>query len=121
MARGHIPGGGIASNKRVEKPVRTGSGSYSTNPGYVSQLGNKVGDHITERRATDYRGEIFHKGTNFQPTEFGNANALKGGDARGKARTIHATGSQQQWGDVAGKPAPQSQDTLAPYGPDRSR
>jgi hypothetical protein len=58
----HIPGGGPKSRNVVHPNIRTGSGSHSTTPGYVSQLGNKVGDHITGRggKSTGYRGEPFH-------------------------------------------------------------
>jgi hypothetical protein len=41
-------GGGIGMNKNVSPQVRLGSGSHSTNPGYVSQLGNKVGSHTRQ-------------------------------------------------------------------------
>jgi hypothetical protein len=107
--KGHIPGGGIASNKVTERPVRTGTGSHSTSVGAIGQLGQKVGDHVTRQGSTGYRGEPFHSGRSFQPVKFGNelaTNVGKGGP--GVGRTLYGqSGLQGQHGPVAGtnKPA----------------
>jgi hypothetical protein len=39
MAMSNQKGGGYGSRQHVEKPIRTGAGSRSTNPGGVGQLG----------------------------------------------------------------------------------
>jgi hypothetical protein len=110
MTKGHKPGGGIASKQHREVRVRTGTGSHSTNPGYVSQLGNKVGSH-TRQGDSGYRGEKMHNDRSFQPVKFGNEVALNvGGGGAGKGRTIYASGSQGCQGQPAqGNPPPNSQ------------
>jgi len=121
---GHRPGGGIASNKRVETKVRTGDGSHSTRPGYVSQLGNKVGDHTTDgpAKGTGYTGERMYDRRDFQPVPFGNEVALNSKSAPGQGRTIYASGSQGTQGPTApGNPQPQQGDMLSSFGPERSR
>jgi len=106
---------GISSKNVVHPKVRTGSGSKSTRPAGVSQIGYMVGDKAThERGSTGYRGEKLHSPErNFQPVKFGNEVSLnvgKGGPGTG--RDVHKTGSQQQWGDVAGTRRPQGRDIL---------
>ena len=39
MAMSNQKGGGYGSRQHVEKPIRTGTGSRSTNPGGVGQIG----------------------------------------------------------------------------------
>jgi hypothetical protein len=73
-----------------------------------------VGDHTTNRPGSSgYRGEPLHNNRNFSPVKFGNEVALnvKGGGP-GTGRDVHKTGSQQQWGDVAGTRRPQGRDIL---------
>ena len=66
-------GGGYHSRQHVEKSVRTGSGSKSTRPAGVSQIGYMVGDHTTNRPGSSgYRGEPLHNNRNFNPTKYGN-------------------------------------------------
>jgi hypothetical protein len=48
---GHRPGGGIASNKRTEKPVRTGVNARAMSPRGVSQIGQNMGNHVTEGKS----------------------------------------------------------------------
>ena len=108
---GHRPGGGIASRVNVSPSVRTGSGSKSTRPAGVSQIGYMVGDHTTNRPGSSgYRGEKLHSPErNFQPVKFGNelaTNVGKGGPGAG--RTLYGqSGLQGQHGPVAGSPRPQ--------------
>jgi hypothetical protein len=117
---GHRPGGGIASNKNVQPSVRTGSGSHSTRPGAVGQIGSSQGSHVTNKGETGYRGEIFHKPPNFQPVKFGNEVALNVGKGGcGTGRTIYSTGSQDQHGQPApGNPPAKNADILSQFGPD---
>jgi hypothetical protein len=107
----HIPGGGPKSRNVVHPNIRTGSGSHSTNPGYVSQLGNKVGSHITNKGDSGYRGETFHDRRDFQPVKFGNEVALNVGKGGcGTGRTVYASGSQGTTGTPApGNPPPNRQ------------
>ena len=89
---GHRPGGGIASRVNVQPSVRTGTGSYGTNPGGVGQLGQKQGSHITRHSDSDYRGDPLHSGRSFQPVPFGNEVALNVGKGGcGTGRTIYKT------------------------------
>jgi hypothetical protein len=101
---GHRPGGGIASNKITERPVRTGSGSHATTPGYAGQLGQKQGSHVTRSEDSNYRGEPMHSGRSFNPVPYGNelvTNVGKGGPGAG--RTLYGQSGQQ---GCHGSPAP---------------
>jgi hypothetical protein len=52
-------------------------------PGYVSQLGNKVGNHITDDKNTGYTGEKMYSGRGFEAP-------------RNKSRS-HGSGSQGRY------------------------
>jgi hypothetical protein len=108
---GHKPAGGIASRQHVEKPVKTGAGAKAAHLGGVSQLGNKIGNHITNKSATNFRGDPLFAGPGYNPTKYGNAVALnvgKGGPGTG--RTTYASGSQDCHGTPAqGSPRPNPQ------------
>ena len=102
-------------NKNVQPLVRTGSGSHSTRPGYVSQLGNKVGSHVTNKGDVGYRGEIMHDGRNFNPVKLGNEVALNVGKGGcGTGRTLYGqAGSQGTHGSTnPGAPRPQGRGIL---------
>src|SRR6516164_6853765 len=120
---GNQKGGGYGSRQHVETKVRTGSGSRSTNPGGVGQLGQKQGDHITRGGSSGYRGDPLHSGRSFQPVPFGNEVALNVGKGGcGTGRTIYKTGSQGMQGTTnPGNPRPQGRDILSSFGPDSSR
>jgi hypothetical protein len=93
---GHKPGGGIASRVNVQPRVRTGTGSHSTRPAGVSQIGYAVGDHSTHSaKSTGYRGERLHNPSkNFQPVPFGNQVAATTVCGVGGSRTTSHCGSQ---------------------------
>src|SRR5215472_13436747 len=94
---------GPKSRHVVEPRVRTGSGSKSTRPAGVAQIGQSQGDHVTRQGSTGYRGEKLHNPErNFNPTKYGNEIAAQTVCKPGGSRDVHASGSQQQWGDVAG-------------------
>ena len=114
MAMKGSGGGGYGSRPHVEKPVKTGSGSHSTRPAGVSQIGYQVGDHRTDGRgSTGYRGEKVHNPEkNFQPTPFGNEIAARTVCGPGGSREVMSSGSQGQHGGVAGSPRPQGRDIL---------
>ena len=109
---GHRPGGGIASRQHVEKPVRTGKGSRGISEGWVGQKGQMQGDQTTDSGATGYRGEPKFTGKNFNPTPYGNEVAAKTVCGPGGSRKVYGSGSQQQWGDVAGSERPVGRDIL---------
>jgi hypothetical protein len=67
MTKGHKPAGGIKSRVNVSPGIRTGSGSHNARPAGVAQLGQKQGNHITNKSATDYTGEKLHNDRSFQP------------------------------------------------------
>jgi hypothetical protein len=122
---GHRPGGGIASNKITERPVRTGTGSRSTNPGGVGQLGNLQGSHVTRGEESSYRGDPFHSGRSFQPVPFGNEVALnvgKGGPGTG--RTLYGQSGSQGTHGATNPGNPRStpdRHIIESYGPDYRR
>jgi hypothetical protein len=103
-------------NKITTPQIRTGSGSHSAKPGYVSQLGNKVGSHATREGDTGYRGEKMHDERNFHPVKFGNELALnvKGGGC-GTGRTLYGQcGNQGTHGATnPGNPRPNTQRDAA--------
>jgi hypothetical protein len=119
----HKPAGGPKSKNVVHPSVRTGSGSKSTRPAGVSQIGYMVGDKATHQKgSTGYKGERLHNPSkNFQPTMFGNEKALdvgKGGCGTG--RTLYGqAGSQGTHGAVNPGNAPvKNRDILREFGPD---
>jgi hypothetical protein len=123
MSRGS-GGGGYGSRPHVEKPVKTGTGSRSANPGGVGQLGNMQGSHVTRGEESNYRGDPLHSGRSFQPVPFGNEVALNVGPGGcGTGRTIYKTGSQGTQGATnPGNPRPVPQrHIIESYGPESSR
>jgi hypothetical protein len=120
MARDNA-GGGHGSKVVVEKPVKTGRGNLGVSVGSVSQLGNKIGNHVTADggKSTNYRGEgPIHQGAGFRPAEMGNAVAAATKCGVGGSRTIYSSGSQGTQGPVnPGKPSP-SRDILSQFGDD---
>jgi hypothetical protein len=106
-------GGGHGSKNVVRKPVKTGAGAKAAHLGGVSQLGNKVGDHITNKSGTGYRGDPLFAGPGYNPSKYGNEVALNvGAGGPGKGRETMPCGSQGQHGDVAGSPRPAGRDIL---------
>jgi hypothetical protein len=121
---GHRPGGGIASNKVVQKPVRTGQPARQCHQGGVSQFGESVGSHTTHERDSDYRGDKV-RGAYRPPgtpgsVPLGNEIATNvGGGGPGKGRTLYGqSGTNQQYGAAAGNPKPQGREILREFGPD---
>src|SRR6516165_4872055 len=103
----------------LRKPVRTGTGSRSANPGGVGQLGNMQGSHVTRGEESSYRGEPLHSGQSFNPTKYGNEIAANTVCKPGGSRNVYASGSQgMQGGTNSGSPRPQGRDILAQFGPE---
>ena len=117
-------GGGYHSRQHVEKSVKTGSGSRSTNPGGVGQLGQMQGSHVTRGEDSPYRGDPLHSGRSFQPTPFGNEVAATTVCGVGGSHTIYSAGSQSgssgHGQPAAGNPRPQARDILGPSPESRS-
>ena len=111
-------GGGHGSSQITERPVRTGSGSHATTPGYAGQLGQKQGSHVTRGQESNYRGEPMHRGRSFNPTPYGNEVAANTVCGVGGSRTIYSSGSQSGSGGHGpsnpGNPRPQARDILGP-------
>jgi len=124
MARSNA-GGGYGSSVVTERPVRTGSGARAIGPGGVSQLGNKVGSHVTRGQDSDYRGDAFNIGRGYNPTPYGNEVAANTMCGPGGSRTIYSSGGQSgssgHGSSNPGNPQPQQGDILRQYGPDYRR
>ena len=85
------------------------------NPSAVAQLGEHVGDHITNKSGTGYRGEPLVRGSGYSPPVGPTDNVAACGVGGG--RTVMKTGSQQQYGS-GGAPKPAGRDILSSFGPD---
>jgi hypothetical protein len=93
-------GGGLTSNKLVNVGVRTGSPNKATSPGAANQIGPAVA----------FKREQCDIGQAYNASQLGNAKALavgKGGP--GADRTIHKSGSQNQWGPPNRGESPRSE------------
>ena len=97
--KGHKPGGGIKSRQHVETKVRTGAPRERIRHSGVAQMGQRVGNHVTNQGATGYGGiNPFGAGQGY-PSELGNKVALNvDGGGPGTGRTIYKTGTQCQTG-----------------------
>jgi hypothetical protein len=118
MATGHKPGGGLHSRtvKHTTAP-KVEPRARAINPSAVNQLGNFVGDHVTNRDSTGYRGEPLVRGPGYN-APLGITDPVKAVGVGG-GRTIYKTGYQDQHGRPApGNPPAQGRDTLSEFGPD---
>jgi hypothetical protein len=114
---------GISSKNVVRPNVKTGRGNLGVSVGSVSQLGNKIGNHVTADggKSTNYRGEgPIHQGPALRPVEMGNAVAASTVCGPGGSRTIYKSGSQDQYGS-GGAPKPSGREILSEFGPESSR
>ena len=88
----HRPGGGLHS--RVVKHTRAPKvepRSRAQNPSAVAQLGEHVGDHVTNRGSTGYRGEPLVRGAGYN-TPVGPTNMALQGPGAGKNAIMPAGG-----------------------------
>jgi hypothetical protein len=118
-ARGNQPGGGLGSRVINPQGQRLGQPAKGVGPGGVSQLGEAIGNHITDRRGTSgYKGDPMYTGpgpvNSAQP--LGNqlaTNVGKGGPGAG--REVMRSGSQGQQGSAApGSPRPEASRPIFP-------
>jgi hypothetical protein len=120
---GHQPGGGYHSNKRVEKPVIVGRRAEAINERGVSQIGQSIGNKVTDRAGTlsravePVRGAVRPEGSP-GGVKLGNVLAASAVCGPGGSREVSKSGTQQQWGGVAGSPKPQGREILREFGPD---
>jgi hypothetical protein len=115
---GHVPAGGLHSRvvKHTTAP-KTEPRARGQNPSAVAQLGAHVGDHVTNRGSTGYKGEQLVRGAGYNapvgPT------SLSNNGPKGEGRQVHSCGSQGQWGNPAPGNAPaKNHDILRDFGPD---
>jgi hypothetical protein len=117
--KGHKPAGGLHSRvvKHSTNP-KAEPRAYARNPAAVSQLGNKVGNHVTSTVNTDYRGDpdFVRRGYNV----VGPTNLAVSGPGAG--REVMKAGGQGTHGAVnPGNPPAQRGDILSQYGPESKR
>jgi hypothetical protein len=117
-------GGGIGSKNVVHKPVITGKPASGVRPGWASQIGSAIGDHITDHggRNLSYRGEEMKlpRGPAGGNAALGNQlvnNVGKG--VPGTGREVFKAGSQGTSSPTR-SPNFSGRDTLAEFGPDTS-
>jgi hypothetical protein len=101
MPMNKAPGNqGISSNKLVRPSIRTGAPAQGKGIGRVAQIGNMVGDHVTNQGSTGYRGDpMLTKPPAGAAQALGNAKTMDYG-AKGQGRTVMSTGTQQMHGAV---------------------
>ena len=96
MAKGHRPAGGIASRVTREIGYRSGPGAKGVNKNWVSQTGQSLGNHITEKsgvlRGVPAAGP--YGGASFNPVEQGNKIAAATVCKPGGSRNRYPQGSQ---------------------------
>jgi hypothetical protein len=109
------PGGGMGSRVVKQVSPRPGHVAQRIHPGGVSQLGQAVGNHITDgrRSATNYRGDRMVVGELSRPGQprLGNEVAFTTQAGAGGSRTVSRCGSQQ--GVSPSTPIGPTKDTLA--------
>jgi hypothetical protein len=117
-------GGGVGSRALSPKTnvYFGGHQASQVNPGGADQLGQQTSNHSTDsgeklpNPATPlYGGSMPGVGA----TKLGNETALNvGGGGPGIGRTLYGqSGTNQQYGPAAGKPAPQGRPILEDFGP----
>jgi hypothetical protein len=110
---------GIQSKNKVRVGTRDGTGANRVHVAATNQrLGGKVGDHVTGKGSTGYKGETLYNrsaGT-FDPVKYGNEIAKNvGAGGPGTGRTVHGCGSQGMHGSASGNVsgAPRSGDVMS--------
>jgi hypothetical protein len=122
MKQTNKPAGGMGSRNVKEVPVRTGTPARGINPAAVAQLGGAYGNHITERRETNYRGESYLVGKTpaCGVVPLGNQIATRvGKGGPGADRTVMRCGSQTGLSPVR-SPNASGREILRESGPDTS-
>jgi hypothetical protein len=105
-------GGGAGMNKVVRKPVRTGAAARHYEKAGIAQLGQRQGDHATNRaRSTGYSGENLIGPKHPISEPLGNEVAEATKCCPGGSREVMKTGSQGMTGAPAkGDPMPRPKE-----------
>jgi hypothetical protein len=94
MAKGnHRAAGGPQSRVNVEPGYRHGQQKKRTIPAGVAQIGQRQGNHITERGSTGYGGVDLFAGQGY-PSKLGNRVAVETTCGPGGSREVMKSGSQ---------------------------
>jgi hypothetical protein len=101
-------GGGAGMNKVVRKPVRTGAAARHYEKAGIAQLGQRQGDHATNKRgSTGYSGESVFGPKHPISVKLGNEVAATTVCGVGGSREVMDYGTQGTHGPVAkGNPPP---------------
>jgi hypothetical protein len=101
MAKSSGAGGGAASNKIVRGGQRLGAPAMGIKPGWVDQLGNMRGDHVTDGRTVPARLTPMQGKTPAGGNQrLGNACTEPCGP-KGEGRTLYGkSGTNQQYGEA---------------------
>jgi hypothetical protein len=112
-------GGGIGSRPVTHRSSpKVEPRPQAINPGGVAQLGNRVGDHTTNKGSSGYRGEKMSRGQGYA-TPVGISDPVKAVGVGG-GRIVMKTGSQDMHGSAnPGNPPAKGRDILSEFGPDR--
>lgn len=116
MAKGHRPAGGIKSRVVTEKPVRYGDRASKISERGVSQIGQSLGNHVTDRRQVVNPIEKVRAGAmgGMGSVPLGNAMAQPCGP-QGQGRTVMRSGSQSA---AVTRAIPAGRPILSDFGPD---
>jgi hypothetical protein len=118
-SKGHRPAGGPRSRNVTEKPVRYGQPAQGKRHQAVSQIGQNLGDHVTESGKI-HRGAVERvEGPRPISVRLGNEMTKPCGP-QGQGRTLYGSGgTQQQYGSAApGNPPAKNVDILGSFGPE---
>ncbi len=110
-------GGGHGSRVVTERPVRTGKAAIKYSVKGTSQIGQSLGNHVTDRRQVVNPVEPVRAG-GFGPlgsVELGNANAQSCPKGPGGGRTVYRSGTQSA---PTARAIPAGRPILSDFGPD---
>jgi hypothetical protein len=111
-------GGGAGMNKNVSPPVRYGQARKEKRVAAVSQIGQSMGNHVTDRRQVVNPIERL-EGRQGISVPLGNEVARNvGGGGPGAGRVVMKTGSQSTHGSVNPGRSTPARDILNDFGPD---
>jgi hypothetical protein len=118
---GNIKGGGPGSRVVKEVGNRYGQPRHQVNERGVSQIGQSLGNHITNQKGNASKAvESVITSKQGISVPLGNAIAAQGLGVGGGRRLYGQSGSNQTYGGVAGQVRPQGADILNGFGPDSS-
>jgi hypothetical protein len=107
---------GISSkNVRHTTAPKSEPRPHARNPAAVAQYGGLVGNHITSKSSTRYRGEPDYARRGYQNPVGPSSMALSG---PGAGREVLRSGGQGQHGQVNPGKSPERRGLLSEFGPD---